>query len=61
VSSEPGGCLVDLPGESDDQTVSFLLVVDIGGALPEKQTAKREQASIPEARNVLEMPVKDYS
>ena len=61
MSSEPGGCLLDLLGESDDHTVSFLLVVDIGGALPEKQTAKREQASIPEARTVLEMPVKDYS
>ena len=56
--SEPGGCLFDLLGESDDHTVSFLLVVDIGGALPEKQTAKRDQASISEARIVLEMPVK---
>lgn len=59
MSSEPCGCLVGLPSESGDQTVSFLLVVNIGGALPEKQTAKGEQASIPAARTVLEMPVKE--
>ena len=58
MTSEPSGCLLDPLGESDDHPMSFLLIINKGDPLPENQTADCEQASIPEALNVLEMPFK---
>jgi hypothetical protein len=48
-------------GESDDHPMSFLLIINKGDPLPENQTADCEQASIPEALNVLEMPFKKHT